>query len=150
MKIVGCDFHPCWQQIAVFDVETGEIVEHKLKNGEGEAERFYEALESPALIGIEACGNSQWFIELAERFGHVVWVGDDAAGRGPDYVAGVCADHRRCEPVPAQQPGSQLCWSDSARALLGRQAAAGSDQQAGQPFSTPVAGGSRADGQPAG
>ena len=78
MKIVGCDFHPCWQQIAVFDVETGEIVEHKLMNGEGEAGRFYEALEAPALIGVEACGNSQWFIELAERCGHVVWVGDAA------------------------------------------------------------------------
>ena len=93
MKIVGCDFHPCWQQIAVFDVETGEIVEHKLKNGEGEAERFYEALESPALIGIEACGNSQWFIELAERCGHVVWVGDAAAIRA-SYVRRQKTDRR--------------------------------------------------------
>ncbi len=25
MKIVGCDFHPRWQQIAVFDTETGEL-----------------------------------------------------------------------------------------------------------------------------
>jgi len=41
MKIVGCDFHPRWQQIAVFDAETGEISEHKLMNGDGEAARFY-------------------------------------------------------------------------------------------------------------
>ena len=27
MKIVGCDFHPRWQQIAVFDTETGEVEE---------------------------------------------------------------------------------------------------------------------------
>lgn len=33
MKIVGCDFHPRWQQIAVFDTETGEISERKLING---------------------------------------------------------------------------------------------------------------------
>ena len=78
MKIVGCDFHPSWQQVAVFDPETGEIAELKLLNRDGEAERFYRELEAPALIGIEACGNSQWFIELAEQLGHVVWVGDAA------------------------------------------------------------------------
>ena len=69
MKIVGCDFHPAWQQVAVFDPETGEITEQKLLHGDGEAERFYRALEAPALVGIEACGNSQWFIELAEAAG---------------------------------------------------------------------------------
>jgi len=40
MIIVGCDFHPKWQQVAVFDAETAEIGEHKLMNGDGEAERF--------------------------------------------------------------------------------------------------------------
>ncbi|MHB8304211.1 MAG: hypothetical protein ACYDC6_15590 [Acidobacteriaceae bacterium] len=35
-------------------------------------------LEAPALVGIEACGNSQWLIELVERLGHVVVVGDAA------------------------------------------------------------------------
>ncbi len=30
MKIVGCDFHPSWQQVAVFDTETGEMTEQKL------------------------------------------------------------------------------------------------------------------------
>jgi transposase len=78
MKIVGCDFHPSWQQVAVFDPETGEVEERKLLHGDGEAERFYRDLEAPALIGIEACGNSQWFIELAEGLGHVVWIGDAA------------------------------------------------------------------------
>jgi len=27
MKIVGCDFHPSYQQIAVLDTETGEVQE---------------------------------------------------------------------------------------------------------------------------
>ena len=35
MTIVGCDFHPSWQQVAVFDSETGEIRELKLENGNG-------------------------------------------------------------------------------------------------------------------
>ena len=41
MLIIGCDYHPSWQQVAVFDAETGEIAELKLVNGNGEAERFY-------------------------------------------------------------------------------------------------------------
>jgi transposase len=60
MTIVGCDFHPGWQQVAVFDSETGEIREFKLGNSNGEAERFYRQVSSPALIGLEACGNTQW------------------------------------------------------------------------------------------
>jgi transposase len=78
MKIVGCDFHPQWQQVAVFDRETGEISEHKLMNGDGEAERFYRALEVPVRVGIEACGNCQWFIDLLSKIGHEVWIGDAA------------------------------------------------------------------------
>lgn len=93
MKIVGCDFHPRWQQVSVFDAETGEIAEYKLLNGDGEAERFYQALEAPALIGIEACGNSQWFIELAEQLGHLVWVGDAAQIRA-SYVRRQKTDRR--------------------------------------------------------
>ena len=93
MKIVGCDFHPAWQQVAVFDPESGEIAELKLLNVDGEAERFYRNLESPALIGIEACGNSQWFIELVERQGHVVWVGDAAQIRA-SYVRRQKTDRR--------------------------------------------------------
>jgi len=93
MKIVGCDFHPSWQQVAVFDPETGEIAELKLVNGDGEAERFYRELEAPALVGIEACGNSQWFIELLERLGHAVWVGDAAQIRA-SYVRKQKTDRR--------------------------------------------------------
>lgn len=93
MKIVGCDFHPGWQQVAIFDPATGEIWERKLLNGDGEAERFYQGLEAPALIGIEACGNSQWFIELAERVGHLVWVGDAAQIRA-SYVRRQKTDRR--------------------------------------------------------
>ena len=87
MKIVGCDFHPRWQQVAVFDSETGEIAEHKLVNGDGEAERFYRALEVPALVGVEACGNSQWFLDLLERRGlvHVPTLRQEMAAEIPYF-----------------------------------------------------------------
>ena len=288
MKIIGCDFHPSWQQVAWLDAETGETGERKLVNGDGEAERFYRGLAEPALVGVEACGNSQWFLELLQQLGHEVWVGDaaqirasyvrkqktdkrdaahilkllvegrfprlwvpigraagcaavadssaqaggdsdageervaapgdesrdaeeeqaverggtesvarvaagrlggvtaaqdllgllksldeqigaagpgggrrsserqngavveDAAGSGSDHGAGVCGDHRRCHALSARQAGGQLSGADSARAQLGRTAAAGCDQQAGQPVSAHVAGGSGAQRQPAG
>jgi transposase len=92
-KIVGCDFHPCWQQVAVFDAETGEVSEHKLLNGDGEAERFYRRLPSPALVGLEACGNSQWLIDLLEGLGHRVVVGDAAEIRA-SYVRKQKTDRR--------------------------------------------------------
>jgi len=93
MMIVGCDFHPKWQQVAVFDGKTGEISEHQLMNGDGEAERFYRGLGAPALVGVEACGNSQWFVELLERLGHRVWIGDAAQIRA-SYVRRQKTDRR--------------------------------------------------------
>jgi transposase len=93
MKIVGCDFHPRWQQVAVFDAETGELTERKLVNGDGEAERFYRELGAAALVGVEACGNSQWFIDLLQRLGHQVWIGDAAQIRA-SYVRKQKTDKR--------------------------------------------------------
>ena len=93
MTIVGCDFHPGWRQVAVFDAETGEIRELKLENGNGEAERFYRQLSAPALIGFEACGNTQWFEDLLDRLGHEVWMGDAAAIRA-SYVRKQKTDRR--------------------------------------------------------
>jgi transposase len=93
MTIVGCDFHPGWQQVAVFDEATGEIQELKLVNADGEAERFYRRLTAPALVGFEACGNTQWFEDLLDRLGHEVWIGDAAAIRA-SYVRKQKTDRR--------------------------------------------------------
>jgi hypothetical protein len=66
MMIIGCDYHPSWQQIAWFDSETGEVGEERLAHASGDAQRFYEKSAVPVLIGMEATGNSQWFIELVQ------------------------------------------------------------------------------------
>ncbi len=93
MMIVGCDFHPKWQQVAIFDPATGEIGERKLVNGNGEAEQFYRGLPVPSLVGVESCGNSQWFVELMEQLGHAVWIGDAAQIRA-SYVRQQKTDRR--------------------------------------------------------
>jgi len=91
--IIGCDFHPSWQQIAWLDSETGESGERKLVHASGEAQQFYRQLAAPALIGMEATGNSQWFIELVEDVGHEIWIGDAAEIRA-SYVRRQKTDKR--------------------------------------------------------
>jgi len=93
MMIIGCDFHPSWQQIAWLDTATGETGERKLVHASGEAKKFYRQLAAPVLIGMEATGNSQWFVELAEDLGHEIWVGDAAQIRA-SYVRKQKTDKR--------------------------------------------------------
>lgn len=78
MIIIGCDYHPSFQQIAWIDTGTGEIQERKLRHGDGEAERFYRQLSGPVRVGLESTGNCHWFVDLLAELGHEVWVGDAA------------------------------------------------------------------------
>ena len=78
MKIIGCDFHPSYQQIALVDTETGEVWEGRLEHEKGEARRFYESLSGPVRVGMEAIGNAQWFEQMLAEFKHELWVGDAA------------------------------------------------------------------------
>ena len=84
MRIIGCDYHPSWQQICWVDTETGEAEERKLEHASGEAEKFYRQLGEPALIGMESTGNCQWFVEMATAAGHEVWIGDAARIRASE------------------------------------------------------------------
>ena len=84
MRIIGCDYHPSWQQVCWMDTETGETQERKLEHACGEAERFYRELSAPALIGMESTGNCQWFVEMVEKLGHEVWIGDAAKIRASE------------------------------------------------------------------
>ena len=40
MIIVGCDYHPSFQQIAFVDTETGELKEQRLAHREGAEETY--------------------------------------------------------------------------------------------------------------
>jgi transposase len=84
MMIIGCDYHPSWQQICWLDTATAETGEQKLEHASGEAEKFYRQLPGPALIGMESTGNCQWFVELVTRLGHELWTGDAAKIRASE------------------------------------------------------------------
>ena len=80
MLIIGCDFHPGFQQVAIFDNRTGEIEERRLPHRE-EAEQFYRSLSGPVRVGMEACGHYPWFERLLEELGFELWLGDAAEVR---------------------------------------------------------------------
>jgi transposase len=78
MMIIGCDFHPGFQQIAYVEQETGEYGERRLGH-RGEALAFYRSLADRAVrIGVEATGNDRWFRKLISELGHELLVGTPA------------------------------------------------------------------------
>ncbi len=76
MKIIGCDFHPSFQQIAMVDTETGEHTEKKLTREQ--AAGFYGGLSGQVMVGVEACGNTLWLERLLAELGHELRMGDAA------------------------------------------------------------------------
>jgi len=75
MLIIGCDFHTRYQQIAMMNTETGELVERRLEHENGEARAFYASLPKPVLVGMEATGYAQWFERMLAELGHELWIG---------------------------------------------------------------------------
>jgi transposase len=77
MLIIGCDFHPSYQQIAIFDKRTGELEEKRLGH-RAEAEAFYRGLSGSVRVGMEACGHYPWFERMLAELGFELWLGDAA------------------------------------------------------------------------
>jgi transposase len=84
MVLIGCDFHPSWQQVSWMDQSTGETGDQKLVHAPGEVEKFYRQFPAGTIIGMEATGNCQWFWELMASLGHEVRIGDAAKIRASD------------------------------------------------------------------
>ena len=78
MLIIGCDYHPGFQQIAFVDTETGELQERRLQHRE-EAEKFYRELAGEGMkvrVGMEASGQARWFERLLGELNIELWIGD--------------------------------------------------------------------------
>lgn len=84
MLIIGCDFHPGFQQVAIFDNGTGEYQERGLAH-RAEAEEFYRSLAGQEVrVGMEACGHYPWFERLLAELGMELWQGDAAQVRAAE------------------------------------------------------------------
>ena len=78
MIIIGCDYHPGFQQIAFVDTETGDYGERRLEHSE-EAEKFYRDLAAQGKkvrVGMEASGHARWFERLLAELTFELWIGD--------------------------------------------------------------------------
>ena len=78
MIIIGCDYHPGFQQIAFVNTETGDCGEQRLEHCE-EAQKFYRELATQAKkvrVGMEASGHARWFERRLEELKIELWMGD--------------------------------------------------------------------------
>jgi hypothetical protein len=78
MMIIGCDYHPGFQQIAYVNTDTGELRERRLGHKE-EAEQSYRELRGRGMqlgIGMEVSGHARWFERLLIELQFELWIGD--------------------------------------------------------------------------
>src|SRR5260370_34825436 len=79
MLIIGCDYHPSFQQIAFVDDATGEYGQRRLEHGNEAAQQYYRSLKGQkVLVGVEATGSMRWFERLLAECGHELWWGNPA------------------------------------------------------------------------
>src|SRR6267142_5910208 len=133
MMIIGCDYHPGFQQIAFVDMATGELRERRLAHRE-EAEGCYRDLVAHGVgvrVGMEASGQARWFERLISELGFELWIGD--ASRDPNETGAQAED------------GSSGCAVDSA-IVAGRSLSADLGAEGGESRSPAVAVASSSDG----
>lgn len=140
MKIIGCDFHTRYQQIAMLDQATGELTERRLEHENGEAHAFYRSLSGAVRVGIETTGPLHWFERLLGELGHELWIGDAGKIRASEIRkqktderdAALILDllltnrfPRIWVPTPAERDLRQLLWHRhklvGLRTMLGNQ-----------------------------
>ncbi len=137
MLIIGCDYHPAFQQIAFVDTDTGELQERRLQHRE-EAEKFYRDLaaqEMKVRVGMEASGHARWFERLLGELQIELWIGDAAEIR-TKRVRKQKTDRQDAQPTVAPTP-------DGAGAHADHEPAASRSAQRGPRLQEKVVAGSR-------
>jgi hypothetical protein len=61
--------HARQQTLAMLDTVSGEVVNRTLMHEGNEVREFYSELPRPVLVGVEAMGPMQWFLNLLEELG---------------------------------------------------------------------------------
>src|SRR5215813_3360967 len=84
MRIIGCDLHARQQTLAMLDTLTGKVVNRTMMHEGNQVREFYSQLPHPVLVGIEAIGPMQWFLNLLKEVGIECHVGDAAKIRASE------------------------------------------------------------------
>ncbi len=108
MMIIGCDFHTRYQQIAMMDEATGELIERRLDHESGEAHAFYRDLQ-------DRCG---WASKPPVRFTGSSgcwrnWVTNFGSGTRRRFAPAKCASRRPMNAMPGSF--SICCWRNAFR-----------------------------------
>jgi transposase len=75
---IGVDIHARQQTLSYLNTDDGTTGQVELQHERDDIKGFYSQFEGDVIIGIEACGYTNWFEELMEQLGHQLLVGDAA------------------------------------------------------------------------
>ena len=75
---IGVDIHARQQTLSYLDTEDGTTGQVELQHERDDVKGFYRQCQGEVIVGIEACGYTNWFEELMEQLGHQLLVGDAA------------------------------------------------------------------------
>jgi transposase len=75
---IGVDIHARQQTLSYLDTSDGTTGIVELSHERDDIKGYYSQFQGEVIIGIEACGYTNWFEELIERLGHKLLVGDAA------------------------------------------------------------------------
>lgn len=75
---IGVDIHARQQTLSFLDTEDGTTGQVELQHERDDVKGFYCKFQGEVIVGIEACGYTNWFEELMEQLGHKLLVGDAA------------------------------------------------------------------------
>jgi transposase len=75
---IGVDIHARQQTVSYLDTADGTAGLVELQHERDDIKGFYSQFQGEVIIGIEACGYTNWFEELVEQLGHQLLVGDAA------------------------------------------------------------------------
>jgi hypothetical protein len=68
---IGVDIHARQQTVSYLDTEDGTTGQLELQHEGDDVKEFYRQFQGEVIVGIDACGYTNWFEELMEQLGHV-------------------------------------------------------------------------------
>ena len=80
MIIIGCDYHPGFQQIAFVDADTGELQGRRSSTAAKQRSSIVDLRRRgmTVRVGMEASGHVRWFERLLADLQFELWIGDAA------------------------------------------------------------------------